>query len=63
MRLIAILVVIVTGALMLCMDALPDIRGLVDEFGVFMVVAGLIALTLELYVIPVLANHSSQRDK
>jgi hypothetical protein len=53
MRLVALSIVVLAGAILLAADAIPQSRGPQDEIGTFMVVVGGIALAIELYLVPI----------
>ena len=53
MRLIAIALVVLSGALLLGVDILSERRGFYDELGFAIVILGLIALGIELYIVPI----------
>lgn len=53
MRIVALLIVFVVGALLFLANSLvEDRRGRLDDFGVVVMFAGLIALGVELYLLP-----------
>ena len=54
MRIVAILVLIFLGAGLLAVDQLSDSYGKADDFGMFTFAVGLLALGIELYVLPII---------
>ena len=52
MRLIALAIVVLAGAVMVGLDCLPNTRGVAADFGSFTVFVGLVAFGVELYVLP-----------
>jgi hypothetical protein len=64
MRLIALSIVVIAGTLMVGVDALTESRrGYADDLGPFTVVAGLVGLGLELYLLPLLKLRFGPRDR
>ena len=55
MRLIAVAFVIFSGAVLLAVDSLPDTRAAhIDDLANFCIVFGLLAMGVELYVVPII---------
>jgi len=52
MRLIALAIVVLAGAVMVGLDCLPNTYGGADDLGFFTIFVGLVALGIELYVLP-----------
>ena len=61
MRLIAISIVVLAAGIMTAADALPKTRGIAGDLGPFCVVAGLIALGIELYLTPIIPRRFPKR--